>query len=286
MLAETIEFETRDLKPLIGAEIRADKDTLLSGKYATQIRELLEQRSVLVFPQVGFTNDEQSAFTQTLGTQASEYNGRPSEGGTLQPIFKVSLDKKVNPLAAEGLKSSFYWHLDGSMHETPILASLLTPAKLSPTGGQTEWCNTYAAYDALSEEDKKSLEGLKAVHANWQRDSFVYPEPSYEHFKAASSAVPDREQPLVWKHRSGRKSLVIGLTAAYVVGMAPRESRDLLIRLRDWATQPQFVYHHEWTMGDLVMWDNTGTLHRALPYDAECGRLMIRTMLAGEEPFA
>jgi alpha-ketoglutarate-dependent taurine dioxygenase len=102
---------------------------------------------------------------------------------------------------------------------------------------------------------------------------------------SAKNAVADRAQPLVWKHRSGRKSLVIGGTASHVIGLEPRESRELLVRLRDWCTQPQFVYHHSWTMGDMVMWDNTGTLHRALPYDPKAGRLMHRTMLAGEEPF-
>jgi alpha-ketoglutarate-dependent taurine dioxygenase len=90
----------------------------------------------------------------------------------------------------------------------------------------------------------------------------------------------------VWKHQSGRRSLVIGATAAYVVGMDPPESMDLLVRLRDWATQPQFVYRHDWQLGDIVMWDNTGTLHRALPYDADSGRLLHRTMLQGEEPIA
>jgi alpha-ketoglutarate-dependent taurine dioxygenase len=286
MLAEDTALQVRQLKPLIGAEVRADKATLLSGRYATQIRQLLEDRGVIVFPQVGFVEDEQSTFTQTLGTQAKEYNGVPSQGGTLQPIFKVSLDKAVNPMAAEGLKTSFFWHLDGSLHETPILASLLTPQKLSDEGGDTEWCNTYAAYDALPEDEKKFIDGLKVVHANWSRDSYATPEPSYEHFLRNKNAVADRAQPLVWKHRSGRKSLVIGGTAAYIVGMEPRDSREWLVKLRDWATQPQFVYHHEWTMGDLVMWDNTGTLHRALPYDANSGRLMHRTMLAGEEPFA
>jgi alpha-ketoglutarate-dependent taurine dioxygenase len=285
MLAEMFELQAHQLKPLICSEVRADKETLLSGEYSQALRELLEQRGVLVFPQIGFTDEEQCAFTQTLGVQASEYNGVPDQGGSLQPIFKVSLDEKISPLAADGLKTSFFWHLDGAMHETPILASLLSPVKLSPTGGETEWCNTYAAYDALPEQEKKALDGLRVVHANWARDSYAYPEPSYEHFKRAMGG-PSREQPLVWKHRSGRKSLVLGLTAAYVLGMDPLESRELLVRLRDWATQPRFVYQHRWSMGDMVMWDNTGTLHRALPYDPKCGRLMHRTMLAGEEPFA
>jgi alpha-ketoglutarate-dependent taurine dioxygenase len=67
--------------------------------------------------------------------------------------------------------------------------------------------------------------------------------------------------------------------------MEPLESMELLVRLRDWATQPQFVYRHQWKLGDMVVWDNTGTMHRALPYAVESRRLMHRTMLQGEEPF-
>jgi alpha-ketoglutarate-dependent taurine dioxygenase len=204
--------------------------------------------------------------------------------GNRQAIYKVSLDSAVNPIG-EYLRTSFFWHLDGSMHEVPILASILSARYLPPGGGATEWCNTYAAYDALSDADKEQLEGLQVVHANWSLQRFVDPEPSYDRF-AAARKVPSKVQPLVWTHGSGRKSLVIGSTAAYVVGMDTPDSMDLLVRLRDWATQPQFVYHHDWQLGDLVMWDNTGTLHRALPYEADSGRLLHRTMLQGEEPIS
>ena len=78
---------------------------------------------------------------------------------------------------------------------------------------------------------------------------------------------------------------MIGSTAAYVVGMEPADIRTCS-SLRDWATRPEFVYRHEWKFGDLVMWDNTGTLHRAIPYDGASGRLLHRTMLQGEEPIA
>jgi alpha-ketoglutarate-dependent taurine dioxygenase len=88
---------------------------------------------------------------------------------------------------------------------------------------------------------------------------------------------------MVWTHQSGRKSLLLGATADYVIGLSVEESRALLARLRDWATQPQYVYRHEWELGDLLIWDNTGTMHRALPYPVESGRLMHRTILAGEE---
>jgi alpha-ketoglutarate-dependent taurine dioxygenase len=274
----------KELTPHIGSLIEADPATLLSGRCAPEVRALLEARGVLIFPGVGFDDEQQIAFTRTLGTQAFENNGVPLADGSKQAIFKVSLDPTVNPIG-EYLRTSFFWHLDGSMHEVPILASILSARYLPPGGGATEWCNTYAAYEALIDNDKHALDSLKVVHANWALQRYVNPEPSYEVFSAARN-VPGREQPLVWKHRSGRKSLVIGATAAYVVGMEPAESMDLLVRLRDWATQPRFVVRHDWEVGDLVIWNNTGTLHRALPYEAESGRLLHRTMLQGEEPIA
>jgi len=275
---------TRELQPLIGAEIAADAGALLSGRHAKDIRALLEQRSVLVFPRVGFDDEQQIAFTQTLGVQAYENNGVAGDDGERQAIFKVSLDARINPIG-DYFRTSFFWHLDGTMHEVPILASILSARYLPSEGAATEFCNTYAAYDALPTSDKEMLEGLRVVHANWALQRFLEPEPSYDAFRAARS-VPSRTQPLVWTHRSGRKSLVVGATAAYVVGMEPPESTDLLVRLRDWATQPRFVYRHDWQLGDVVMWDNTGTLHRALPYAADSGRLLHRTMLQGEEPVA
>src|SRR5581483_9126052 len=150
-------FTATELTPIIGSRIDADPGTLLSGAHAGEIRALLEERGVLVFPGVGFDDEQQIAFTRTLGTQAFENNGVAQADGTKQAIFKVSLDPTVNPIG-EYLKTTFFWHLDGSMHEVPILASLLSARYLPPEGGSTEWCNTYAAYDALPEADRQAFE--------------------------------------------------------------------------------------------------------------------------------
>jgi alpha-ketoglutarate-dependent taurine dioxygenase len=268
---------TRDITPRIATEILADKRALLSGVHAAEIRELLEQRGVLVFPQIDFTDDEQIAFTQTLGTFAPETSG--------EKLYKVTLDTKVNE-QANYLKGSLYWHLDGTMNEVPILASLLL-CKVLPSngGGDTEFCNTYAAYDDLSDDDKHDLEQLRVMHSAWNTLFYYDPEPSYKMLRRMM-ALGDRELPLVWTHRSGRKSLILGATARHIVDMDFKKSVELLVRLRDWATRPEFVYRHEWSVGDLVIWDNTGTMHRARPYDPNSGRLLQRTKLEGEEPFA
>ena len=266
-------FSARDLTPSITTEVRADAATLLSGEIAGAIRDLLEWRGVVVFPEVHFTDQQQVSFTRTIGTYAPE-----------QGVFKVTLDPAINPVA-DYLKSGFYWHLDGTMDHTPIRASILSSRALSPIGGQTEWANTYAAYEALGDDDKMLIEGLKARHTLEALHSSIYPEPSYAQLLEWREHA-SRTLPLVWNHKSGRKSLILGNSAGYIEHMDRDESRLLLARLRDHATQPQFVYRHEWKLGDMVMWDNCGTIHRALHYPADSGRLMHRTKIEGEEAFA
>ena len=269
-------LKARDISPLIGSEIGLGKKELMSGAYAAELRELIERRGVLVFPQFNPTDEEQVAFTKTLGTFAFETRG--------QQVFKITLDKGANS-SAEYLKGSLYWHVDGTMNKVPVWLSLLSSKVLSPTGGNTEFCNTYAAWEHLPEDEKKQLEGLRVMHSAWTSLFYYEPEPSYAKLNQMI-ALGENELPLVWKHRSGRKSLVLGCTAHHVVGMNATDSTKLLVRLREWATQPKFTYSHRWTLGDMVMWDNTGSMHRATPYPPDCGRMLHRTLLKGEEPFA
>lgn len=269
-------LKSSEISPCIGSQVHLSKDALLSGEYANDLRDLLEQRGVLVFPKINFSDEEQVLFTQTLGTLAPEMAG--------ELLYKVTLDTKANA-RADYLKGSMYWHLDGTMNEVPILASILSAKVLSPTGGNTEFCNTYAAWDHLSDEEKQKLEGLRVMHSAWTSLFYYDPEPTLAKVKEMMS-IGERILPMVWKHRTGRKSLVLGCTAHHVEGMSARESTELLVRLREWATQPRFSYSHKWSVGDTVIWDNTGTMHRATPYDPASGRLMMRTKLQGEEPFA
>jgi alpha-ketoglutarate-dependent taurine dioxygenase len=273
--AATLErLQATDVSPLIGSKVHLGKAALLSGEYAADLRELLERRGVLVFPKIDFTDAEQVAFTKTMGKFLPELEG--------QEVYNITLDTSLNQ-KSEYLKGSLFWHADGTMNKVPIGVAVLTSKVLPTWGGNTEFCNTYAAYDMLPEEDKKLIEGLKAMHSAWTSLFYYEPEPSYAKL-SEMIRIGEVELPLVWKHRSGRNSLVLGCTAHHVIGMDPTQSTMLLVRLRDWATQPQFVYSHEWSVGDAVMWDNTGTMHRAMPYDPNCGRLLHRTKTEGEEP--
>ncbi|MBU6265935.1 MAG: TauD/TfdA family dioxygenase [Sphingomonadales bacterium] len=278
-------FEVINLKDRIGSEIRTDKATLLSGERAKDIRDLLEQRGVIAFREIDMSDDEQIAFTHTLGTFAHEWSEQKAGAEGKDAVYPITMDPTINPVA-DYLKGAFFWHIDGTMAQTPILASIMSGRRLSAPGtGQTEFCNTYAAWDELPAAEKAEIEHLKVVHSMWRSQLYWHPEPSYALLQQWKSRGAN-ELPLVWKHRSGRQSLVLGCTAMQVVGMDWPESEDLLIRLRDWATQDRFVYRHEWSLGDMVVWDNTGTMHRAMPYDHQAGRLMHRTKLEGEEAFA
>ncbi|AXB77061.1 TauD/TfdA family dioxygenase [Novosphingobium sp. P6W] len=277
-VATTTEFKVEHVKPKIGSRILNSKEELLSGEFAALIREELEARGVLVFPQINFSDEEQIAFTKTLGEYASENaDGSPS---------KITLDVKENPSSAEYLKGSLYWHIDGTRNEVPILASLLSCKVPSPKGtGNTGFSNTYAAYDALSDEDKARYDDMRVLHGPWASLFYYEAEPSLAKLKIMQS-IGEKVLPLVWKHASGRKSLVLGCTCHHVIDVDYGESARIIHGLREWATSPDFTYSHEWSVGDLVIWDNTGTMHRAEAYDPDCGRMMHRTKLEGEEAWA
>jgi alpha-ketoglutarate-dependent taurine dioxygenase len=275
MTSESSAMKTVDLTPRIGTEIQTDVATLLSGKMSGGIRALLEQRGVIAFREINLSDEQQVSFTRTLGTIVEESQGT---------ITKITMDPTENDKAGY-LRGAFFWHIDGTMQRVPVLASIMSARRLSPVGGETEFCNVYAAYDDLPPEDKAAFENVRVVHTQEAIQRYVYPEPSYQMLQGWHR-YEDKELPLVWKHRSGRKSLLIGSTASHVVGLDRRASAVLLCRVREWATQSQFVYRHHWKVGDLVIWDNTGTMHRALEYPLDSGRMMHRTKLRGEESFA
>ncbi len=261
-----------DLTPRIATELKADAATLASGEHGAEIRELLEQRGVLIVRGIHMTNEQQLAFSHSLGKVQPQ-----GEGG----VFKITIDPDVNP-GAEYIKGAFFWHIDGASDDVPNFAATLNAQSLSKTGGSTHFANTYAAWDDLPEEDKQRYDGLKVVHSFEISQRYVNPEPNSRELEYWQHRTP-KVHPLVWTHASGRKSLVLGSTAHYIEGMDQAEGRMILNRLREWATQPQFVYTHHWTEGDLLIWDNTGTMHRVDVYPLEENRLMHRTTIEAQE---
>jgi alpha-ketoglutarate-dependent taurine dioxygenase len=270
---------TTPIGPTTGVEITGlHGSALVDRGVADDCLAALERYGVVIYRDADVGDDDLVAFSALLGEVVPL-----AMGGHERPeIQKITRDASKSRLAAYR-EATFYWHIDGTTDTVPNKATLLTARQVSDDGsGDTEFANTYAAYEALSEEEKRELEDLRVVHSFAASQSLVYPDPSPKE-RAAWDKVPSREHPLVWTRRSGRKSLLIGATAGEVVGRPAEEGRALLDRLLELATGPRFTIRHRWRPGDLVIWDNTGMLHRAQPYGENSSRLMHRTSLAGEE---
>ncbi|ULE31743.1 TauD/TfdA dioxygenase family protein [Mycobacterium sp. IDR2000157661] len=267
----------------VGAEVTGLDSEKLAADDAlgSAVLEALEDNGVLVFPGLHLEPQAQVEFCRRLGEIDHSSDGHHPVAG----IYPVTLDKSKNSSAAY-LKATFDWHIDGctpTNDEYPQMATVLSALHVAERGGETEFASSYGAYDALSDDEKKRLAPLRVVHSLEASQRRVHPDPSPE-IVAKWRSRPTHEHPLVWTHRSGRKSLVLGASADYVVGMDPDEGRTLLADLLDRATESEKVYSHSWAVGDTVIWDNRGVLHRAAPYDPDSPREMLRTTVLGDEP--
>jgi alpha-ketoglutarate-dependent taurine dioxygenase len=266
----------------IGGEISGiESDDLLKDELiAAFVMEALETSGVLVFRDLNLDPETQVAFCQKMGEVDFSEGHHPVPG-----IYRVTRDAAKNT-AAEYLKGTFHWHIDGCtpLHgEPPQKATMLSAKAVADSGGETEFASTYAAYDALTEDEKRRFASLRVVHSLEASQRLVYPEPTPEQVQGWRSR-PTSVHPLVWTHRSGRKSLLISAHADHVVDMDPDESRALLAELMERATSEEAVYRHHWSVGDTVIWDNTGVMHRSTPYPAGSPREMLRTTIFGSEP--
>lgn len=266
-------FERIDITPRVGSEIRMDRADFLAGTHARELEALLVERSALVFREIFLTDEEQRQFAGTLG-QVTDLG---DEG-----VSKISMNPDVSPVA-DYTRGAFYWHIDGANDLVPAKATMLSAKVLAEAGGDTLIANTYAAYDDLPEAEKELLEGIKVRHALEASQRLVHPQPTVAELTRWRTR-PSQTHPLVWHHKSGRSSLLLGATAHYVHDMSPEEGSMLICRMQEWATQDEYVYRHKWKVGDLLLFDNTGTMHRADWYSLDSDRLMHRTTLEGEEP--
>jgi alpha-ketoglutarate-dependent taurine dioxygenase len=275
-MATTKTLKTEKLTETVGAEVldvdldRIREDDELPGA----VLNALEENGILAFRGLHMDDETQVDFCRKLGEIVTFPNMEIPE------IWVISLDPEVNPLA-DYLQATVYWHIDGTTDAIPAKATLLSAKVLAAKGGETEFASTYAAYDDLSDDEKERLANLRVMHSQVGIQSLVHKNPTPE--KVAEWRAKAREHPLVWTHRSGRKSLVIGQTVDYVVDMDEGEGRALLADLNERATRPERVYQHVWSEGDTILWDNTGVVHRVQPYDVASRREMHRTTLAGDE---
>jgi alpha-ketoglutarate-dependent taurine dioxygenase len=271
------------VKEHIGGIVHVDRAHICDDDVVQACREALEDRGVLIFPKINLTDAEQLAFTDKFGERVSVTRNVPGGEGEGEQLYKITLDKKFNT-EPDYVLGTFFWHIDGATIDQPLpKATMLSARKLSPTGGQTEFASTLAAYACLPEAEKEAIKDLKVIHRMEASMRPLYLEMPAERLNRYRGMASVMVHPLVWTQKSGKKSLVLGTHADEVIGMSLPVGRSLLARLTEWAAQPDFTYRHEWQEGDFVIWNNCGVLHRVVPYDDDCGRMMHRTTIMGTE---
>jgi alpha-ketoglutarate-dependent 2,4-dichlorophenoxyacetate dioxygenase len=251
----------------------------------------MDAYAVLLFPGQRISDEQQMTFTKNFGAIEDARGGnitRPEDKRLVTGMNDVSnLGKDGKPLSRDSRQRLFnignmLWHSDSSFRAVPAKYSLLSARVVNAAGGNTEFADMRAAYDALDAGTKRLIEDLVCEHSlMYSRGALGFLDYSEEEKRMFA---PVRQR-LVRTHPvSGRKSLYLSSHAGAILGMPMPEARILLRDLTEHATQPRFVHVHRWTLDDLVMWDNRQTMHRVRRYDDSQPRDMRRTTVAGDTP--
>ena len=284
--------KTRQVGPCFAAEVEGvDISQPLSREDVAAIHAGMDQYAVLVFHDQQIDDAQQLAFTRSLGEieHAIGTSLRAPDEYRLPTTFAdvSNLDKDNKIFAREDRRRLFglgnrLWHSDSSFKSTPAKYSLLHALSVPSKGGNTEFAYMVAAYDALDADTKAEVEDLVCEHSQiFSRQQLGFTDFTDEE-RARFAPVRQR---LVRTHPvTGRKSLYLSSHAGGILGWPVPEARAFLRDLVEHGTQRQFVYAHRWRVGDLVMWDNRQTMHRARPFPAQEPRDMRRTTLMGEGP--
>jgi alpha-ketoglutarate-dependent 2,4-dichlorophenoxyacetate dioxygenase len=282
----------RQLHPhFIGEVSGIDLRQPLTPEQAAEIEAGMDKYAVLIFHDQDITDDQQLAFALNFGEREKARGGTVTRkedyrlNSGLNDVGNLGKDGK--PLPKDHRTHLFnlgncLWHSDSSFRPIPAKFSLLSARVVNPKGGNTEFADMRAAYDALDDDTKAEIEDMICEHSlMYSRGSLGfldYTDEEKEMFK------PVRQR-LVRTHPvHGRKSLYLSSHAGAILGMSVPEGRVLLRDLTEHATQPAFVHVHKWRLHDLVMWDNRQTMHRVRRYDQSQPRDMRRATVAGTQP--
>jgi alpha-ketoglutarate-dependent 2,4-dichlorophenoxyacetate dioxygenase len=253
-----------------------------------EIDAAFNRYGILVFSAQPVTDEQQLAFSRLFGPLEVNPNYAGAKMRLRPDVADISnLDAEGRVLARDDRRNLFnignqLWHTDSSFKQIPAKCSLLSARELPSSGpmggGETEFADLRAAWDALPDARKRKLQGLVVEHSIFRsRSQIGFADFNDEIFKQ----LPPVPQALVRHHRySGRTSLYLASHASHIIGWPVEEGRALIEELIAFATQPQFVYQHRWAVGDLVMWDNRCTMHRGRPYDNTQRRVLHRTTVS------
>ncbi|MBL8549577.1 MAG: TauD/TfdA family dioxygenase [Hyphomonadaceae bacterium] len=283
----------RQLAPTFAAEIsRLNLALPLAPRDLTAVVEALDRYGVAVFPGQNLTMQQQIAFSELLGPLENSDEGSPTyqefrrehefADGRVSEVSNLVRGGDLLELADMRRLYQFaneLWHSDSTFRPVRARYTILSAVKVPASGGDTEFADVVGAYDALPADIKEDIESLVGVHS---------PTAVMETLGALQadgggfqSTYGLQRRPLVETHPgSGRRFLSVPSHCSHIEGMSLPEGRSLLFYLREHATQPRFRYRHAWTPGDLVVWDDRSTLHRACRYkERNEPRQLVRTVV-------
>ncbi|HEX6707590.1 MAG TPA: TauD/TfdA family dioxygenase [Albitalea sp.] len=278
------ELQIRPLSALMGAEMPGIDLAALTDERFAAVREAFHRHKLLRFPAQRITPEQQIAFSRRLGelqVHVLDQYRHPQH----PEIYVLS-----NVDAATGRtighhpdKGTLTWHSDLSFQRRPALATLLYGIETPSAGGETQFADMAAAFEALDDAMKHRLAGLRAVHDLDVSRTRMGEPPMTE---AQRRQTPPVAHPLLRTHPdTGKTILYISRHVSHVEGLARSESDALLDQLMAHATQSRFVFSYRWQAGDVLMWDNRSTIHRATAYDTSAERRVIhRTVVIGDVP--
>lgn len=254
-----------------------------------EIEAAFHQHGVLLFRDQFITDDQQVAFSEFFGPvfTATKYAWRGEKPRLRSEMADISNIDHTGALQAEDdqrrlhARANRLWHTDNTFKHVPARCSLLSAREIPSNGGNTQFADTRAAYDALLESRKREIDGLIVEHSiEWSRQKTGFDDFS----ETAREGLPPVQQVLVRRlAETGRKALYIASHASRIIGWSDAAGRTLLDELVDFATQPRFVHEHVWREGDLIVWDNRRTMHRAMPYDEMAERRVLHRTTVSDE---
>jgi taurine dioxygenase len=275
--------------PLIGAEIRGIGLRQVDDAAFRRIYDAWLEHLLLIFPEQDVTDEEQIAFARRFG-ELEIHPSREHRSSRHPEIYRVSnVDEHGNIMPQEStgwryMNLTWLWHTDSSFREVPSMGSILHGIEVPPDGGDTLFANMYAVYEALADDVKERIRGLRVLHSH---DQVLSHDQKLKTASGDYTELPPVYHPLVRRHPvTGRLSLFLSPhTMARIEGLTEDEGRSLLDELTAFATQDRFVYRHHWRTDDVIFWDNRCTMHAVMPYDAATlRRVMHRTTIVGDGP--
>jgi taurine dioxygenase len=283
-------MEIRKLGAGMGAEVEgADLNALCDSDFA-KIKDAFHAHQVLAIRDQNLSPPAQLAFSRRFGALEDQLNAHYTVPGYPEVLVLSNDVKEGRPVGL--IDGGDFWHSDSSHRDSPSMATILYAVKNPSQGGDTEFANMHAAYQALPEDMKRRIANLKGIHAvsklRNKRVSVSARRPDAKDFYERQRSFPDQIWPIVRTHPvTGKKALYVSPRFTIgIEGLAMGEADEILDCLFAHQIRSQFIYRHVWQTRDLVMWDNRSVIHQATGgYAYPDVRTMHRTVVAGDRPF-